>query len=375
MKISFKLSQWLIYFIILFLLIFPGCSSSPTPETNDPIIQSFYAEPSSISSGENSTLHWQVSDATNISIDHGIGAVALSGSTSVSPTITTTYALTATNTSGSVNATTTVTVDEQEEEVSYGMIEVDSNPEGAKIYLDGVDTGQITPAILLNIASGSHTIKLTLYGTGYMNWEDVISLDAGQVLTLDITMIGAETEVLEIVLSDSNGKDAGVEKANEGTNYGNLHFFAVGNSSAPNTARAYLKFDLNELPSGAYIYEAQLKLYMFDYWGSGSTYIWVHQVTESWQENQITWINQPNYSSSGLWSEHTINSFSDLNSFFTIDVGSYLSGDWKNQNFYKYGFVLIDDNESSGIFAPLFYSSEYVDANKKPKLIIFYYIP
>jgi hypothetical protein len=312
-----------------------------------------------------------VSDATSISIDHGIGAVALSGSTSVSPTITTTYTLTATNTSGSVNATTTVTVDEQQEEVGYGVIEVDSNPEGAKIYLDGLYTGQVTPAILTDIESGNRTIKLTFQR--YKNWEEAVTLDAGQTLTFNIIMIEAEIEDMEIMLSDSNGKDAGVETANEDTNYGNLYFFAVGNSSAPNTARAYLKFDLSEIPNDAVILseDAYLSLYMFDYWGSGGTHIYHHQVLENWQEDEITWSNQPDEIFSDWISEGYLPS-SLLGHYVKFDITSYLSGDWKNKDFYKYGVVLRGNEE---IFAPLFYSSEYSEANKRPKLNFRYYIP
>ena len=43
------------------------------------------------------TLRWSVSGATSVSIDQGIGSVALSGSTTVSPDETTTYTLTAAN--------------------------------------------------------------------------------------------------------------------------------------------------------------------------------------------------------------------------------------------------------------------------------------
>lgn len=75
-----------------------------------PVISSFAASPGSISSGESSTLSWHVSDATTVSIDHGVGDVVLTGATAVSPSTTTTYTLTATNEAGSVTATTQVTV-------------------------------------------------------------------------------------------------------------------------------------------------------------------------------------------------------------------------------------------------------------------------
>lgn len=43
-----------------------------------------------------------------------------------------------------------------------GSIEVTTNPSGAKIFLDGKDTGKITPCTLKNISAGNHIIAVTL---------------------------------------------------------------------------------------------------------------------------------------------------------------------------------------------------------------------
>ena len=88
------------------LIVTPGSGGSPTPV---PTISSFTASPTSITSGNSSTLSWSVSGATSLSINQGVGTVTGS-SRSVSPTATTTYALTATNSSGSSTATATVIV-------------------------------------------------------------------------------------------------------------------------------------------------------------------------------------------------------------------------------------------------------------------------
>jgi len=96
-----------LFFAIILLMLIAGCTgASPTA----PIINSFSAEPPSITGGESSTLSWSVTDATSVTIDNGIGSVALTGTSSVNPTTSTTYTLTATNSAGSVTATTTVTV-------------------------------------------------------------------------------------------------------------------------------------------------------------------------------------------------------------------------------------------------------------------------
>ena len=76
-----------------------------------PTINSFVASPDTIQQGESTTLMWDVSNATSISINPTVGAVTDSiGSAQVSPGATTTYTLTATNADGSAYASAKVTV-------------------------------------------------------------------------------------------------------------------------------------------------------------------------------------------------------------------------------------------------------------------------
>ncbi len=89
--------------------LYPARTTIAVPST-PPVINTFTASPATITAGQSSTLSWNVSNATSVSIDQGIGAVGLTGSRSVSPTTTTTYTLTATNAGGTVTATAKVTV-------------------------------------------------------------------------------------------------------------------------------------------------------------------------------------------------------------------------------------------------------------------------
>jgi len=73
---------------------------------------SFSASPGAISSGQSSSLVWNTTNATTVTIDHGVGSQPLSGSTSVSPTANTTYTLTATGPGGTLTSTATVTVNQ-----------------------------------------------------------------------------------------------------------------------------------------------------------------------------------------------------------------------------------------------------------------------
>ena len=74
-----------------------------------PTISSFTASPTTIDSGQSSTLKWSTANADSLSISPGVGKVT-GTSVSVSPTSTTTYTLTAKNTAKSVTATAKVTV-------------------------------------------------------------------------------------------------------------------------------------------------------------------------------------------------------------------------------------------------------------------------
>lgn len=67
------------------------------------------ASPDTINKGQSSTLSWQTSNATDVSID-GIGAVQASGTQQVTPAESTTYTLTAKGAGGTQSATARVTV-------------------------------------------------------------------------------------------------------------------------------------------------------------------------------------------------------------------------------------------------------------------------
>src|SRR5262249_55036757 len=66
--------------------------------------------PGIILGGQSSTLHWSVTRASSINIDHGVGSVASYGTQSVAPTASVTYTLTASNSVRTVTASTTITV-------------------------------------------------------------------------------------------------------------------------------------------------------------------------------------------------------------------------------------------------------------------------
>ena len=107
MEIQKKNKTFLLFFVCMSLVFLLSCDGIG-PST--PVIHSFSANPPMINESESSTLTWHVTDADSVIIDHGVGAVSLTGTIAVTPEISTTYTLTVTNSAGGVTKTTTITV-------------------------------------------------------------------------------------------------------------------------------------------------------------------------------------------------------------------------------------------------------------------------
>jgi peptidoglycan-associated lipoprotein len=107
-------------FVMLAAAVFTfGCKKPPKaqpPETKpqppaaaSPTV-TLQASPSTINKSDSATLTWNSTDATQLNIDQGVGAVTAQGSTKVTPSDSTTYTITATGPGGSTSATASVTV-------------------------------------------------------------------------------------------------------------------------------------------------------------------------------------------------------------------------------------------------------------------------
>jgi len=99
---------------VLLVITITGCINiaqpAPSEPTAPPVVVAFSASPTEIKAGESATLLWNVTGATSVTIDQGIGNVAVAGTKTVSPTETTIYTLTATNSAGANTQPVTITV-------------------------------------------------------------------------------------------------------------------------------------------------------------------------------------------------------------------------------------------------------------------------
>lgn len=136
-----------------------------------PVCEFFTATPSTINQGETSKLAWKTKNATSVSINRGIGSVALTGSEDVAPSSTTTYTLTATGPGGSVTCNRKVTVIPKPAAPTCELF-ADKNliKEGTSTKINWTTTNAVSVSINGGIgsvsANGSHTVKpqgLTTY--------------------------------------------------------------------------------------------------------------------------------------------------------------------------------------------------------------------
>jgi len=250
-----------------------------------------------------------------------------------------------------------------------GIIEVNSTPTGAKVYLDGVDTGQVTPIILTNIEAGIYIVKLDKFH--YKIWEDTaVTVNANQTTYLNPPLVYASTQYITLQ-PGSEGKDSGVSSLFPSTNYGNNStFFNAGHQIA--IVRAYIEFDLSSVPENARITDTDLMLYHSSSSNTTDFSVGAYKVTESWEEDTITYSSQPNFSSEV---EFSCNITAANTEWENWDVDALVQS-WLDGSFANNGVVLKAIDESSLDTIAVFRPSDYTtDTTKRPKLVISYYIP
>ena len=267
-----------IFLIITAFVMFSGCISvdGDLPVIYDkPVIKSFTATSFIISPGEASTLSWSVAGATSVSIDQGIGNVALNGATSISPAATTVYTLTAVNSFGSTTARIQITVrgsasaelDQHVRDkpvINYFMITPVAITAGEPAMLTWSVTGATEIKIIPEIVSPEPEVAITIYPAVTTTYTLVAANSAGSV-TQSLTVVvsagdtmqspspsGEQIAILSLVFSESGSlvKNAAVYTRQTG--------ICAGDNAQNLPIRAFLSFDISTIPFNAVINEARL---------------------------------------------------------------------------------------------------------------------
>jgi len=106
--------KYILIFSLAVLSALTACTNIQTalvrPVAPRPAVVVFRAEPSKMERGTATRLHWEVTGAESIILDHGIGRVEGSGSIEISPSDITAYNLTAVNSGGTVVSSVIINV-------------------------------------------------------------------------------------------------------------------------------------------------------------------------------------------------------------------------------------------------------------------------
>ena len=164
-----------------------------------PVINSFNANPPSITLGSSSTLTWSTTGATGVSITPGTFTSTLAtGSLMVSPTATTTYTLTATNAAGNSTATAKVVVS-----ASGGALQITTTtcPGGTQ------NEGYAGCTITATGGTPPYTFSVST-SANYPPLPEGLTLDATTGVISSAIIGGQGTYEPEIVVTDSTSAQA-----------------------------------------------------------------------------------------------------------------------------------------------------------------------
>jgi len=147
-------------------------------------------------------------------------------------------------------------------------------------------------------------------------------------------------------------------------------------NGTPVTGRALLKFSLSSIPAGSKIISAKLSLYGYPVkfksfaipqGNAGDDVVILRRVVDDWDENKVTWNNQPKISAED---EIALPVSTSTWNFDIIDADvTQLIEKMRATNNYGFSIRLRTEETYRSIG---FLSSEYPDVTKRPKLVITY---
>lgn len=188
-----------------------------------------------------------------------------------------------------------------------------------------------------------------------------------------------------IIQPGTEGKDAEISSYDPGKNFGNftsLNAVTWAENIGPFIERGFFDFDIKKyIPSDAKIISAHLKLFPDTskipniIGNSGNSYKGVKfknewqicRIEQSWDENKITWFNQPKVSSSDVLNLPGSQFSAEA---LPIDVTEHIRQKYKGNPDY-HGFMIRNKDESPNQCI-VFCSSDIEHKELRPQLIVEY---
>src|SRR5512136_2196581 len=100
-------------------------------------------------------------------------------------------------------------------EPATGSIHVTSNPSGAEIWIDNVDSGQMTEFTIDGVTPGDHTVNVTLAGYE-MGTEQTVTVVAGETVNADFQLVPLPTTGSIHVTSNPSGAEIFIDNVDSG---------------------------------------------------------------------------------------------------------------------------------------------------------------
>ncbi len=204
------------------------------------------------------------------------------------------------------------------------------------------------------------------------------------LIALLILLSSAKAQ-LSVILNPPNGglKDALVANETPNSNWGthlNTEATTWTCSSVLCNGRTLFQFDYSIIPPGSIIHTAEFKLFADvnavncitgqpTYGANNQGY--VRRITQSWDENTITWNNQPSYTAVG---EVLVPASTSTAQDYTIDVTTMVQ-DFVNDPSNDFGFILMLDDETNYYKSLIFGSNDNPDTSLSPRMLISYTPP
>lgn len=200
------------------------------------------------------------------------------------------------------------------------------------------------------------------------------------LLLMGYAVAAQSTTTITLQPDPEQGKDAVVWSNNPDFNHGNVEsntIYTWTNGGKLGNKRAFIQFDLSVIPENSFIVSAYLSLYYNPtdpYEGfadhTGPNDLLIRRVLTSWEENTITWNNQPPATADN---EVVLPpSSSPKQDYLDMDV-TLLIRDMLNPKLEgDHGFLLRMQDEQNIYRGLIFASSDHMNENLRPLLVVTY---